>query len=632
MRIDKDSYKKAINLISENSITNDIDTDKLHLLFNDKNNSKSELMLNILLAIRKIDNNIGEIKNEEILEVLKNNKHSEAFKQYFVFHLFCNKGLNIFLLILSINDENVFWSTYHYYINLFEEHTHCEMSTIIACIKKVYKIVKRDMTGGAIINKISKYFIKFNSDIDELMKIFINEPSQELQCFTQYIIGEVSEMNMPKVNEYIDIMLISGNDFLISTACKYCSNLAQKDLQLVIGRIDSMCKLCDDVDNQNVISNTLEYLMTFLSKMDIEQDDVLEKKIEQLILRHINDSEMIKFSVALVLQKYVIEKSDFSKKLLNDLFNTSYSESDNIGLFQQLDLIASKIIENGQSENVLDVLDLLKQSYYAKPIVVHKVFDITCSQLFMNFINEVVYYSYKCLSSTEKQEISFGMSFINYIAFTNNFENINFCLDNSFSKIMRIMNVIIVFCPNARFVSFVGIRLAADIKSDEEYQEYEKMYIDKVYYNYPGKTIEQFNTITELTSYQKLLKKAVILENEKRLKENITKKSIPDLRPSNRRILEYRLAQDKKQNELIKESEKESVLYKLIRKQTIKYGKRYSSVITNNGYAHIEENSFHKFEYEYELPIVYLLNPLKHYLDEMELYRKEEGDTHEANT
>lgn len=194
------------------------------------------------------------------------------------------------------------------------------------------------------------------------------------------------------------------------------------------------------------------------------------------------------------------------------------------------------------------------------------------------------------------------------------------------------MRVITVFCFNARFVSFVGIRLAAGISSNEEYQEYEKMFIDKVFYNYPETTVKQFNKITELSFYQELLKKATILENEKRLNENKIKNSIPDLNASNKRMFEYRIAQDKKQNELIKKSEKESVLYNLISKQTMKYGKRYTSVIVDNSNTHIEENSFHELKYEYELPIIYLLSPLKYYSDEMELYTKEGGNINEANT
>lgn len=433
MKINKDIYKKVIGLINEKSLPNDIDNSRLKSFAGDENNDEIELMLEILLAVRTIENYIREIKNEEILEVLKDNKCSRVFKQYFIYHLFCSKGLNIFELILSINDEKVFWSTHYYYEDLFEEHLYCEIQTIIACIKKIYNIVKKDMTAGMVMNKVSKYFKKYYYDIDEIMKIFIKRPSEELQYFTQFLIEELSEISMLKVNEYIDAMLVSENEFLISTACKYCTNLAQKDLQLVIGRLDNMCKLCDGIDNNDVISNTLEYLMTFLIKIDFE-NDLLKEQIEQLILRHINDSGIAKFSVTLVLQKYSIEKNEFSKKLLNSLFNTAYSESENKGLFQQLDLILSQMIENGQVENVPDVLDLFKQSYYAKSIDTNKIFNITCSQLFSEYINQVIYYSYKCLNSIEKQEISFGMSLINYIAFTNDFENINFCLNNSFSQ------------------------------------------------------------------------------------------------------------------------------------------------------------------------------------------------------
>lgn len=78
-------------------------------------------------------------------------------------------------------------------------------------------------------------------------------------------------------------------------------------------------------------------------------------------------------------------------------------------------------------------------------------------------------------------------------------------------------------------------------------------------------------------------------------------------------------------------AQEKSVIMKLVTKQHIKYGKRYSTNIQlENSEFRLSENEFSCFEYSQEMPIKYISDPLCHLYDRLEII-SQGGDEDETD-
>lgn len=138
----------------------------------------------------------------------------------------------------------------------------------------------------------------------------------------------------------------------------------------------------------------------------------------------------------------------------------------------------------------------------------------------------------------------------------------------------------------------------------DEYKEF----IEKFCFNYMH-TVRNFlknNTDdSEMISYLKEI-------YEIRKEQNKQKMELKILAPNPRRIIQYMKYENKRNLELRKEADKQSIFFNMFKSSTILYGNRYGMIRRGKKKEEIFVSKFQKFSYEHEYPLEYVIDPAKY--------------------